>query len=277
MSALKDFPQPKTTPLLGNIPDIAIDPVQSLMRLARAYGPLFKIGIPGAQTMLIVGSQAIAHEVLDEARFEKKVHSALAELRSFVGDGLFTAYNQEPNWGRAHRILMPAFSPGAMRTYFDGMLDIAEQMFLKWERVGPDTEIGVADNMTRTRHDSNGNNSSTTGRPTNTDDDAYRSGPPVPPKAVGPMAIRTTAELERGIVEREQRERDRAGSGGQTLRPMVNRLESVTPPLSTRSETFVIEGPKQMDGYDRGSEEDLFPRGWEARSQQNGKVGLGGR
>ena len=119
------------------------------MRLARSHGPLFKIGIPGAQTMLVVGSQAIANEILDETRFEKKVHSALEQLRTFVGDGLFTAFNQEPNWGRAHRILMPAFSPGAMRGYFDSMLDIAEQMFVKWERVGPDTEIPVADNMTR--------------------------------------------------------------------------------------------------------------------------------
>ena len=149
ISTRKEFPQPKTTPLLGNIPDIAVDPVQALMRLARSYGPLFKIGIPGAQTMLVVGSQALAHEVCDEARFEKKVHSALEQLRSFVGDGLFTAYNQEPNWGRAHRILMPAFSPNAMRGYFDSMLDIAEQMFVKWQRVGPEVEIPVADNMTR--------------------------------------------------------------------------------------------------------------------------------
>ena len=49
-------------------------------------------------------------------------------LRDFVGDGLFTAYTDEPNWAKAHRILMPAFGPAAMRDYFDDMLDIADQM-----------------------------------------------------------------------------------------------------------------------------------------------------
>ena len=33
------------------------------------------------------------------------------------GDGLFTAYNDEPNWHKAHNLLMPAFIQAAMRRY----------------------------------------------------------------------------------------------------------------------------------------------------------------
>lgn len=55
------------------------------------------------------------------------MHGPLREIRAFAGDGLFTAFEKEPNWGKAHRILMPAFGPMAMRTYFDDMLDIADR------------------------------------------------------------------------------------------------------------------------------------------------------
>ena len=41
--------------------------------------------------------------------------SGLLELRNAVDDGLFTAHTSEPNWKLAHKILMPAFSPQAIR------------------------------------------------------------------------------------------------------------------------------------------------------------------
>ena len=42
---------------------------------------------------------------------------------------------------------MPAFGPLGLRTMFDRMLDVAEQMMVRWERFGPSAEIDVADNM----------------------------------------------------------------------------------------------------------------------------------
>ena len=44
---------------------------------------------------------------------------------------------------------MPAFGPIGVRGMFDRMLDIADQMFVRWERFGPNAVIDVADNMTR--------------------------------------------------------------------------------------------------------------------------------
>lgn len=79
----------------------------------------------------------------------KAVHEALEQLRDLAGDGLFTAYNDEPNWGKAHRLLMPSFGPMAMKDYFPQMLDIAEQMMVRWERFGPEAQINVAEDMTR--------------------------------------------------------------------------------------------------------------------------------
>ncbi|HEX2910153.1 MAG TPA: cytochrome P450 [Chloroflexia bacterium] len=143
------IPQPKPAPIVGNIPDIdANAPVQGMMRMARQYGPIFRLEIPG-RDMLVISSQALVNELCDEQRFDKKVHAPLREIREFAGDGLFTAETQEPNWGKAHRILMPAFGPAALRTMYSGMLDIAEQLLVKWERQGPEQVIDLVDNTTR--------------------------------------------------------------------------------------------------------------------------------
>jgi cytochrome P450/NADPH-cytochrome P450 reductase len=143
------IPKPKGLPLIGNVAEIAPDaPVQSLMRMAAKHGPLFRMEAFGS-AIVIVGSQALADELCDETRFEKALHRPLLEARAIGGDGLFTAKNDEPNWGKAHRLLMPAFGPIGLRGMFDPMTDIAEQMMLRWERFGEAATIDVADSMTR--------------------------------------------------------------------------------------------------------------------------------
>ena len=143
------IPQPKGLPLLGNIAEIDFNaPVQSLMRMAADNGPLFRMEAFG-RSVVIVGSRALVDELCDESRFVKALHRPLQELRAIGGDGLFTAYDEEPNWGKAHRLLMPAFGPLGLRSMFEPMLDVAEQMMLRWERFGEGAVIDVPDTMTR--------------------------------------------------------------------------------------------------------------------------------
>ncbi|KQP40076.1 cytochrome [Methylobacterium sp. Leaf104] len=149
MTSTATIPQPRPLPVIGNLPDIdAKAPVQSLMRLARAHGPIYRLSL-GGRTLTLVSSHDLVNEVCDEARFGKKLSRALEMVRDFAGDGLFTARSDEPNWAKAHRLLMPAFGPLGIRSMFDKMEDIADQMLLRWERFGPEAAIDVADNMTR--------------------------------------------------------------------------------------------------------------------------------
>jgi cytochrome P450/NADPH-cytochrome P450 reductase len=149
MARTGTIPQPRPVPVLGNLPDIDTSaPIQSMMRLAQAHGPIFRLAI-GGRSLVVLGSQELVDDACDEARFAKKVHKPLEMIRDFAGDGLFTAYNEEPNWAKAHRLLMPAFGPLGIRSMFDKMEDIADQMLLRWERFGPEAIIDVADNMTR--------------------------------------------------------------------------------------------------------------------------------
>lgn len=149
MSTGSTIPQPPMKPIIGNLTELDADaPVQGLMALARIYGPYFKLQVFD-RTVHVASSQALVNELCDESRFNKRVHPPLEEIRAFAKDGLFTAYSEEPNWAKAHRILMPAFGPIGVRSMFDQMLDIADQMFVRWERFGPNTVIDVPDNMTR--------------------------------------------------------------------------------------------------------------------------------
>ena len=65
------------------------------------------------------------------------------------GDGLFTAYNDEPNWHKAHNLLMPAFIQAAMRRYHPVMLDVAAELTAHRDaRAGMDT-VDVSADTTR--------------------------------------------------------------------------------------------------------------------------------
>jgi cytochrome P450/NADPH-cytochrome P450 reductase len=135
--------------LIGNVLSLATDaPVQALMRLARKYGPIYRLDMP-FERLVVVSSRELAQELCDQTRFGKEVHASIAQLRPLGGDGLFTAHTEEPNWGKAHRILMPAFGPAGIRDMFDPMLDIAERMFAHWEGLGPEDAFDVSEQMTR--------------------------------------------------------------------------------------------------------------------------------
>lgn len=143
------IPQPPPKPLVGNLPDIDTSKgVLGMVEVAERYGPIVRFQIFN-RSVVAVSSQRLVNEVCDESRFDKVLGNALREVRDFIGDGLFTAETQEPNWQKAHRILMPAFGPAALQRMFTGMDDIAEQLLLKWERLGPAARIDVADNTTR--------------------------------------------------------------------------------------------------------------------------------
>ncbi|KAK7052834.1 hypothetical protein VNI00_004153 [Paramarasmius palmivorus] len=100
-----------------------------------------------------LNTHALINEVSDEKRFRKVVGGALYRVRDLVGDGLFTAFDHEPNWGAAHRLLMPAFNTLSVRGMIEDMRDICTQLLLKWERFGPEHIIDPVDDFTRVTYD----------------------------------------------------------------------------------------------------------------------------
>lgn len=147
---LADVPGPRPLPIIGNARDI--DPtrlIQSVMELAERYGPIVALHRPGGVSYVVSGLEMV-QDLCDDARFDKLVGTGQRELRTtHESAGLFTADTDDPLWRSAHEILLPSFSSWAMKGYLDPMVDIAEQLMLKWERQNPDEPIDVAADMTR--------------------------------------------------------------------------------------------------------------------------------
>ncbi|MGW2371065.1 bifunctional cytochrome P450/NADPH--P450 reductase [Kitasatospora sp. NPDC001683] len=133
---------------ISALPPVSV-PVLRSMELAREHGPAFLQRLHGRE-MLLVSSLELVEELADEERFTKAIGPALQNVREFTGDGLFTAYNDEPNWARAHDILMPAFALGSMRTYHPVMLKVARRLIEAWDRrSAAGLTVDVPGDMTR--------------------------------------------------------------------------------------------------------------------------------
>ncbi|KAI2610804.1 cytochrome P450 [Hypoxylon fragiforme] len=143
------IPEPPSLPFVGHATEIDRElPIQSFISLADRYGEVFRLRFPG-RTVVVVSSHRLVNELCDESRFVKIPKAALWEIRNGVHDGLFTAKLDEPNWGIAHRVLMPAFGPISIRGMFDEMHEIASQLTMKWARYGPQHPIDVTEDFTR--------------------------------------------------------------------------------------------------------------------------------
>ncbi|GHH00806.1 bifunctional cytochrome P450/NADPH--P450 reductase [Streptomyces lanatus] len=124
-------------------------PVQQAMGLMREHGPVFVRRLYGRDS-LFVGDLDLVTELADEQRFAKHIGPGLQNVREFAADGLFTAHNDEPNWAKAHDILMPAFALGSMRTYHPVMLKVARRLIDSWDRdARAGRPVNVPDDMTR--------------------------------------------------------------------------------------------------------------------------------
>jgi cytochrome P450 / NADPH-cytochrome P450 reductase len=145
------IPGPRPRPLIGNALDVDREnAILGAMKLARQYGPIYRLVVPGGGSRYIVSGADLTEEVCDEQRFDKLITGGLAEVRRDpVNAGLFSAETSNPLWRRAHNILLPNFSQQAMLDYHPLMLDVADQLMLKWERLNHDDEVDVADDMTR--------------------------------------------------------------------------------------------------------------------------------
>lgn len=154
MTASPSIPAPPGLPIVGHLHQIAKSGlVGHLLETSRLMpSGIFKLRF-GSRIGLFVTDADLVAELCDETRFRKMPGPGLRVVRRFAGDGLFTAFSEEPNWGKAHRILLPAFSQRAMKGYYELILEVCDQLIAKWARL-EGQDILVADDMTRLTLDS---------------------------------------------------------------------------------------------------------------------------
>jgi cytochrome P450 len=149
------FPHPSgRKPFLGDV--LRVDrtgPLQSTLRRGAGLGSIFELNV-FAQKFVFVAGVELAAELCDETRFHKTLSPGLVALRGFAGDGLFTAYSDEPSWQLAHDLLRPAFTKEAMLRYHPIMLAAASELFDSWDNAREGTEgtegtVDVSADMTK--------------------------------------------------------------------------------------------------------------------------------
>jgi cytochrome P450/NADPH-cytochrome P450 reductase len=119
-------PLPPQSDLVGRPYALPVDVLGEL------HGPLFYADYSGVRK-LYACSLELVDELCDESRFAKNLTESLARVRPLAGDGLFTAFHGEPNWQKAHDVLMPGFSYAGLQNYHGAMLDINGQLIARWD------------------------------------------------------------------------------------------------------------------------------------------------
>lgn len=109
-------------------------PVQDVTARLQQLGSAMLEQPFGKQPAIFLADTALIDEVNDETAWEKHIGPSLARLREVTGDGLFTAYSHEPNWAKAHNILVPLFTKAAMKRYHDRMIEPIRELVQAWDK-----------------------------------------------------------------------------------------------------------------------------------------------
>src|SRR4051794_11614355 len=142
---LETIPHPPGHLLVGNLFDLDTShPLESLAELARQYGPIYRIQLPGRGSRIIVSGHELVDELCDETRFDKMLGLGLVVLSEGpVGRGLFTSETSDPNWRKAHNVLLPAFSSQLLPRHARSCRPAHAEMG------APEPRVDVAADMTR--------------------------------------------------------------------------------------------------------------------------------
>ncbi len=146
-----DIPSLPSLPVVGSLPWLVhregfMARVLEIAEQHRDVGA-FRLIMPAGRQPVFVGNVELATDLIDETRFEKVLEGPLVHIRDFAGDGLFTAYSDEPNWHKAHHILSPGFSTTSLERYYPAMTSSLAALLNFWRRKsGP---VDVVTDMTK--------------------------------------------------------------------------------------------------------------------------------
>lgn len=145
------LPHPPRKFIVGNLPQIAgKDTMTKMIQLGYDYPfPLLELKVLNIE-LIFVFSHRLAKELLSQdEKFPKHIDVPVEHLREITGDGLFTAYDNEPNWHKAHNILTPGFAQRSIRGYVPAMKKICDELLDCWAEVPEGDYLNLSAEMTK--------------------------------------------------------------------------------------------------------------------------------
>ncbi|RCH99088.1 hypothetical protein CU098_003718 [Rhizopus stolonifer] len=142
---IKDIiPGPSRLPFVGSLYEMLPNITEGWVRQFEKHGPLVQVDLLGRN---IIGTNDPVYAELfakESEYFTKKVGATgLNEIKAFGRQGLFTTDTDEMDWKLAHKLLMPAFSPRAIKVYQNEMGLITQQTIKILEQFQPNEPVEI--------------------------------------------------------------------------------------------------------------------------------------
>jgi cytochrome P450 len=130
---LADLPGPRALPLLGNLHQFDFKRLHRTMeQWARKHGPVFRVKFPTG-AFLVVADPDLVGKVLRERPDTFRRPTVLSAVAAELGamPGLFDS--EGATWRDQRRMVMQAFAPHAVKSYFPSLVQVARRLQRRWE------------------------------------------------------------------------------------------------------------------------------------------------
>jgi len=138
--ATQSLPRARELPWLGQMPNIADDPLKTLLNLALTYGPIVRFTLLGRPIVLVSDPEYVREILVTKADRFPKAERDLAIMGPLLGYGLLTTNGAQQRTYR--KLAQPAFHAKRITTYADTMVEFTQTMTQGW-RDGATLDIGA--------------------------------------------------------------------------------------------------------------------------------------
>jgi cytochrome P450 len=150
LRTIESLPGPRPWPLVGNV--LQIRPLrlhQDVEAWCRQYGDFFQMYMGPEQALVVADHDAVAHVLKQRPEtFRRPALSERIMREAGCVPGLFDAEGQD--WRNQRRMVMHAFSPHVIKTYFPSLVKVVLRLQQRWDGAARDGRaIVLSDDLKR--------------------------------------------------------------------------------------------------------------------------------
>ncbi len=140
-------PGPKGLPFIGCLPELKRDVLGLMMRSFNDCGDVVRFKLGPLTVHLVSHPDDIKRILKDRIEFDKHTHTS-AVIRQVTGDSVLI--NNGDAWERHRRLLQPAFTPLALKSFFALMSEATDELIEHLETMADrDEPVDIASSMMR--------------------------------------------------------------------------------------------------------------------------------
>lgn len=145
----KDLPGPEGLPLLGNMLQLDLKQLHSILeKWAATYGPVYQFNIAHKPVVAISDTDLINEVLRKRPAAYRRLASIEPVLKEMGINGVFSAEGDQ--WNRQRRTAMQALNTAHLRTFFPTLVKVTERLKQRWDRATSEGQrIDVQEDLMR--------------------------------------------------------------------------------------------------------------------------------